>query len=803
MQPYNINQYYMNIKPTTYTINIAPNYTNNTFIGSTTITLNILSNTNNTITLNASNLTITSVLLNNTHKPKTITNTNNILTITFDSIPIGMCDLTILYTSTISTEPIGIYSYIENNNTIITTQFEPTYASKMFPCFDLPNLKAIFNIEILAPKDKLVLSNTDVKTKTQQGNNILYKFHPTPIMSTYLVALYIGHSNYIEQITNKNVRIRVYSPYNQEYSKLALETTIKCMDYLTNYFNFDYPINKLDLIAIKHFNALGMENFGLITFLNKGLICYPKACINDKITIIITICHELVHQWFGNITTMSTWDDLWLNESFASYISYVAANYIYPDLNIKNIFFIDDYLTALNADSLINTHPIYTTNMDPIESFDIITYSKGASILNMLVEYIGKDNFKNSIQYYINKFAYKNTTTNDLWESINFITKKDIKQIMETWITLPNYPLVSITIHDKNNFQITQTPFTFQSNNNNNLWKIPLCENVLLTQQSQIFPKSIFKTKINFNAFGFYNVFYDDTILNFIIDKKINMLQDIDIANLLNDQYFLLKANKITCNYYLTIINKILQKSKTSNIIINIIKLNYVNFKLTTNNKILINYYTHILTKYIKNQFFIIDPTDNFNTILLKSSIFNLGCICKIPSFIDYCKLAYDTNTINKNTNITQTIYIIGIKYLNKFNLLLNKFMKNNDSQLALTLGFTKNIDEYNIILNLTQNKNIQIHNRIKLFQSLGKNKKLNHLLWPYMKNNWALIFDTFKNNGLSKIIMALGALNDVILIDDINMFFSNRDKFGIEQQLKIVVETIKNNYNFDVSCKP
>lgn len=794
-----------NIIPKEYTINITPNYTNNTFNGVTILLLNIISNPNNTISLNASqNFNIQSVSLKNTtstYKHINTSNKNDILTLTFESLPINDCVLTITYTSPITTEPIGIYSYIENNKTIITTQFEPTYANKMFPCFDHPNFKAIFNMEIVVPKDKLVLSNTDIKTQTNIGNNILYKFHPTPIMSTYLVALYIGYSTYIEQYTKKNVRLRVYSPYNKEYSKLALETSILCMDYLTEYFNFDYPINKLDLISIKHFNALGMENFGLITFLNKGLICDPDTCVNGKITIIITICHELAHQWFGNITTMSSWNDLWLNESFATYISYIAAHHIYPTLNIKNIFFIDDYLTALTMDSLINTHPIYSSNMDPIESFDVITYSKGASIINMLVEYIGPTLFKSSIQYYINKFAYKNTTTNDLWDSINQITNKNIKQIMEPWINQQNYPLITIKQYDKTHFQISQTPFTFGNNNNKSIWDIPLCKDVLLSKQTQIFPKSIFKTKINFNVFGFYNIFYDDNILNHIIDKKLIMLQDIDIANLLSNQYFLLKSNKITCKYYFTIINKILKKSKISKIIIDTLKNNYINFKMITTNKIYANYYKYIITKYIQDNFFIIDPTDDFNTIMLKTSIYNLGSMCKIPTFIDYAKMLFETNTINKHINISQTIYIIGIKYLDKFNLLLNQFIKNNDQQIASSLGFTKKVDEYNKILNLTQNKNISIQNKIKLFQSLGKNKKLNYLLWPFIKNNWQNIFDTFKNNGLNKIIMSMVLLNDYSYVNDINKFFNNKDKFGIDNSLKILVEIIKNNHDFNVVC--
>ena len=806
------------IVPIAYNIRIIPTEPDyNKFIGRCIIGFNIYdskttecsgpSGKSNYIIMNGIGLTVLHVNLygmdssiHHTHISTIYDNTIAIQQIKFefDSIPNKYGVIVIEYTGLISEELSGFYKCKQNDEFVMLTVFEPVSARSCFPCFDEPHFKATFKLEIMAPSDKTVLSNTDIESIIHHGKDNLYIFKQTPIMSTYLVAFYIGHVEYTESFTRDLVRIRIYSSKRNSYSKLALDTAVKCMDYMTEYFGVKYPLEKLDLIAVPVFATSAMENWGLITFRESSLLCDPD---NHQIDIIYTICHELAHQWFGNLVTMNWWSELWLNESFATWLGWLVVDHMYPQWNINDKFYYDNYIDGLSADSLHNSHSVSVniTNLSNIgEIFDTITYKKGASIIKMLISYIGENEFQDGIRLYMKKYAYMATTTDDLWQCLEFASTKHISEFMHMWIYTKNYPLVTVMPYGKLHLRISQSIFSFDNLESNNLWTIPLTQNILLEQKEIIILRTDLHNKINSIQSGFYRIFYHEDILKHIIQKKSDGLSNMNIMAMLSDLYFLLKANKITYDYYLNYTNKLIQISPQSELICNINLGNYINFKTIIKNKKLITMYANILLTYVNRYDFDIYPNDD----PFKISLLNLGTELKINSYVNYCINIFDD--FADNSHIIDIIFRVGIFRSNKFDFLMELLYTDNKFEFNVVncLGLVNDELRYRQVLNLFKTDKISIQNKLHIFKIAGLNSKLNYLLWEYIRDNWDLIYVTFVNyqSGLVKVISSMNYLIGTDkLVTEIKSFFEFKDKHNMEFAYNKMIEIIQLNYKCNI----
>jgi len=339
---------------------------------------------------------------------------------------------------------------------LATTQMEATDARRAFPCFDEPSLKAGFTITLIADKHLTCLSNMDVASETEIKSEMsgttkkVVKFNKSPLMSTYLLAFIVGELNYIE--TDKfRLPIRVYAPPNQniEHGRFSLELAARTLEFYEKTFDSAFPLPKMDMVAIPDFAAGAMENWGLITYRVVDILFDEKtsgASMKERVAEVVQ--HELAHQWFGNLVTMDFWDGLWLNEGFATWMSWYSCNIFYPEWKVWQSYVIDTLQGALSLDSLRSSHPIEVPvkRADEVNQiFDAISYSKGSCVLRMISKYLGEDIFMEGIRQYLKKHAYGNTRTSDLWAALSKASGKDVEGVMDIWTKHVGYPVITVT----------------------------------------------------------------------------------------------------------------------------------------------------------------------------------------------------------------------------------------------------------------------------------------------------------------------------------------------------------------------
>lgn len=433
---------------------------------------------------------------------------------------------------------------------LIATQFESHHAREAFPCVDEPEAKATFDLTLVSPAGETVIANTPVKIQKTSGKKLTTTFETTPKMSTYLLAFVFGEMEYLEAKTKDDVLVRTYAtPDNVKHTQFALDTAVKTLEFYNEYFDIPYPLAKCDFIALPDFASGAMENWGCITFREQALLVDPKnTSLHLKQFVANVVAHELTHQWFGNLVTMRWWTDLWLNESFASWMSWLAVDKQFPDWKVWTQFIVDEQGVALKLDALDNTHPIEVEVRHPDEIrtiFDAISYEKGASVLLMLHDYLGSDDFRDGLRLYLKRHAYANTDTVDLWEALEEASKKPVKQFMSAWTKQPGYPIVKVE-----GASLSQERFYLNpaAKKESAVWPIPLLPSqefkmTTLEKPTQKADKLSDNLAFNHNRTSFFRVIYDDKHLAELAKSiKAGKLNELDRLGLLSDSYEAAKA---------------------------------------------------------------------------------------------------------------------------------------------------------------------------------------------------------------------------------------------------------------------
>ncbi len=368
---------------------------------------------------------------------------------------------------------LSTYDWQGNEQKLTATQFESHYAREAFPCIDEPAAKAVFSLTLIIPdfgEHDVALANTPV---IEQVNG-RFDFAPTPRMSTYLLAWVIGPLQSVSCVNKHGVKVSSYCAFNQSIESLLFpnETAARALEYYDEKFGIKYPLTKLDQVALPDFEAGAMENWGLVTYRESCMLAEPSSALDTKQAVAVTVTHELSHQWFGDLVTMAWWDDLWLNESFATIMEYYATDALYPDFHIWQDFFTGDCLAALRRDALPGVQAVKQAVNDPAEIptlFDsAIVYAKGARLVLMLIRLMGLKNFDRGVHDYFDKYQYQNTIGDDLWRALQPYADFDVKAFMHAWISEPGYPML-----EQLSSKWQQQRFLINGETNDSTWPLP------------------------------------------------------------------------------------------------------------------------------------------------------------------------------------------------------------------------------------------------------------------------------------------------------------------------------------------
>jgi len=448
--------------PESYDLTLEPDLEKYVFDGEVKILCDVKVATD-VITLHAYELTVSDASFKAEEDSKTleadqitVTKSATTVALTFkEQLPTGKGCLTVKFRGILNDQMAGFYrsQYTNSKGQKVfmgTTQFEAIDARRCFPCWDEPGRKATFTVTLIVPADLMALSNMpESRQETLPGNRKKVAFMPTPKMSTYLLAFCIGEYESIQGMTKDGTLLRILCvPGKMMECSYALKCGIQALEFYNEFFGVPFPLPKMDMIAIPDFSAGAMENWGLVTYREVALLCEEKTVsITMKQRICSVIAHELAHQWFGNLVTMTWWDDLWLNEGFANWMQTFCSDKITPEWKMWEIYVGMEQARSLQLDGLRSSHPIQVpiaNARDVEEVFDAISYCKGGSIVRMLYAVLGGDNFRKGLQLYFKRHAYGNTETADLAKAWAESSGMPIEDLVGSWTSKMGFPVLKV-----------------------------------------------------------------------------------------------------------------------------------------------------------------------------------------------------------------------------------------------------------------------------------------------------------------------------------------------------------------------
>jgi aminopeptidase N len=564
------------VVPVDYTLEINPDPKALTISGKESVLLKVRKATD-TIQFNSLNEKLSDVRLDG--KPVKSVNSDDskqLTTVTLAApTSIGEHTLSFTYTGKIETTARGLFAqkYSQpREGLMLTTQFESTDARRMFPCWDEPAFRSTFQLTVEVPASWTTVGNMPIANRKVVGEVATITFKRTPKMPTYLVEFTGGD---IASVSAKSdgFDFSVWAVRGREQDgKTALADAQTILADYNDYFGYRFPLPKLDSIAIPGGFSGAMENWGAITYTDAALLVTPSSSLGDKQGVFSTQAHEMAHQWNGDLVTMGWWDDIWLNESFASWMAAKETAQRHPEWKWwENQD--GDKEGAMSADARATSHAIEVHVTDELQAdnaFDPqITYSKGQAILRMFEAYLGPDVFRDGIRSYMKARAFSNATSADLWNALGSASGKNVSEIASSWTEQPGFPLVSVTAQcdasGARTISLSQKRFILSNATDakNLHWNVPLQiragesgmpQSVLLTKDGQSVAAGRCDQPLSANAsaIGYYRTTYDAATLA-SNTKSFGHLQDADRIALLDDQWALVGSGMAQLPSYLAL----------------------------------------------------------------------------------------------------------------------------------------------------------------------------------------------------------------------------------------------------------
>ena len=448
---------------------------------------------------------------------------------------------------------------------ILTTQMYPAGTRRFFPCVDRPAAKAEFRFRASVPKDAHVVFNTDPVEETADGDRKWVRFAPTPRMSSYL--LYVGIGPFQETVrTDGALRTIVAAPAGRaEAATFALDHAAPFVRAYERYYDIPYPLPKLHLVAVPSFWAGAMENWGAIAFRETALLVDERTDAFSRRWNRLVLCHEIAHQWFGNLVTNAWWSDFWLNEAFATFVASRIVDRVHPGEASWSDFVQRETARGFSQDNLDAAHPIEVEISGPEEIGEIadgITYGKGASILRMIEAYLGEPAFRRGVTAYLNTHRYGAATGDDLWKALDQESGEPVSRIMRAWITRPGHPVVELR-RENGGVTATQRRFRADGTPDPTTWPVPLVLEVDGVAHRTLLEGTAYRCplpegatlRVNPDRTGFYHVRLDAELFRATVDRW-DRLSDLDQWGLLVDAAFFLTSGDASLADYLALIEK-------------------------------------------------------------------------------------------------------------------------------------------------------------------------------------------------------------------------------------------------------
>jgi len=562
-------------RPEHYSLTLTPNLKDATFSGSETIDL-LLAQPVDSITLNAAEIKFDSVTteVNGRELRATVTTDEEKqqATLAFDqTLPAGKIALKIEYAGILNHELRGFYLSKTAKRSYAVTQFEATDARRAFPSFDEPAFKATFDIQLTVDKGDTVISNTNLISDTPGpvvGEHTV-KFATTPKMSTYLVAFLVGDFQCVSGESD-GVPIRACAtPDKVEQGKFAVSAAEFILHYYDTYFGIKYPMPKLDMIAIPDFEAGAMENFGAITYRETDLLIDEKtAPLSAKRRVGVVVAHEMAHQWFGDMVTMDWWNNIWLNEGFASWMENKPVAAWHPEWNVPQDVAVDLDRT-LNLDAARTTRTIRASADTPEEinaMFDGITYGKAGAVLNMVENYLGVETFRQGVHNYLAAHLYANATAEDFWNAQTENSHKPVDKIMESFVAQPGVPELTFSEPANGKVGVGQQRFFLSpsaTGDGQESWSIPVCFKTADGQNDcQVLSPGAPNLAVpsapflfaNGGGKGYYRSAYPQEVYTKLVQVAETGLTPEERIGLLGDEWAQVRANKAPVGQYLDLV---------------------------------------------------------------------------------------------------------------------------------------------------------------------------------------------------------------------------------------------------------
>jgi len=585
--------------PINYALSLEPDLESKTFNGEEEIEIDVFEPVNHII-LNAKELEISQAYVKNSADSKldasiSFDTEKQFAIFTFkEALQKGKWKLYCKFKGILNDKLKGFYNSTWTDESghkhqMVTSQLESTDARRVFPCFDEPEFKATYEVTLIVPKHLAALSNGRILNERvdQQTSKKTVRFRKTMKMSTYLLAFIVGELEPSESIFVHDIDVRAWTvPGKRDLTRFALRCAAFTINYFEKYFRVGYPDpDKCDLIAIPDFAAGAMENKDCITFRESALLVDETTATHAELERVAdVVMHELAHMWFGDLVTMRWWNGLWLNEAFATFMAAKCLNAFKPEWKVWDNFGIGR-AAAARTDALKSTRPIECTVNRPEEAqelFDVISYQKGCSVLYQIEQFIGEEVFRNGITRYLNKHAFANTETSDLWDSLESAcrdAKSDIpvRKIMDDWVFKAGHPVLSVSEGKSvGSVQISQSPFRFLKDSNvDETYLVPVTMKVRKVDGSITMQKFLLKEKtetvnlgdnfdwvvINAAGSGFYRVSYAPELIRKLTTKVQENLSVIERFNLVNDSWAAVRAGIVSAENYLEMIKLFSEES--------------------------------------------------------------------------------------------------------------------------------------------------------------------------------------------------------------------------------------------------